>query len=369
MLVSSVQFHWLFYAGRTLPNTFALTIVNVAYSYWMQASSPGSSQSITRRETERQLLRMIDCLVVATVVFRSEILLLLGPIVLLELSMVRIHLVQVILEGLKAGLASLAIALAVDSWFWQQPWMWAEGYVFWFNAVKGNSIAWGVSPWHTYFSTLLPKLSGIALPLALVAVATEQRFRSLKRKSKAYRLLAVILFAALGLTFFVSIARSLISSYNYPGGQALQRLHELELNNFSAAMVHIDGAAAETGCSRFGEVASASSLTASSSPWTYSKDESHENHKDYLQYTHLLTSQPEFHKHDFVILEQIDGFAGVEYVPLGQVKETCPAFCAIGKCKKGELSWEGLKALWNDCSPIQIKTEGKIWIMKRFSAE
>ncbi|KAF9917138.1 hypothetical protein BX616_001837 [Lobosporangium transversale] len=406
MIVSGVQFHWLFYAGRTLPNTFALIVVNVAYSYWMQASSQKS-----RVFTEKCLFRMIDCFVLATVLFRSEILLLLGPIILLELIMARIQLISTILEGMKAGLASLAIAIVVDSWFWRQ-WMWAEGAVFWFNAVQGKSVAWGVSPWHTYFTSLVPKISGIALPLALVAVVIEPRFRRymipatvfvtaysilehkewrfvvytvpilnlgaaitlswvLKQKTLAYRFLVVILFGILGLSFISSTVQSLISSFNYPGGQALQRLHELELPHFSAAMVHIDGAAAETGCSRFGELASSSSPIAPENPWTYSKNESHKKHQDYLHYTHLLTSIPEFHKHDYIVLEQINGFAGLTRTPLSKIKETCPATfkeISTNTERQALLSKDKVIRLWRECSPLQIMTEGKIWIMRRYGA-
>lgn len=150
-------------------------IVNIAYSYWMKAS-PSSRQTVTRRATERSLLRMIDCLVFATVLFRSEVLILMGPIILLELAMTRIGFWTTVLEGIKAGAASVAIAIAIDSWFWQ-TWMWAEGAVFWFNAVEGKSVAWGVSPWYTYFLVLLPKIAGLALPLALAGTVVEQRLR------------------------------------------------------------------------------------------------------------------------------------------------------------------------------------------------
>ncbi|KAK3846785.1 MAG: Alg9-like mannosyltransferase family-domain-containing protein [Linnemannia gamsii] len=419
MVVSASQFHWLFYAGRTLPNTFALSIVNVAYSFWMKAS-PSSYQAVTRRATERSLLRMIDCLVFATVLFRSEVLILMGPIVLLELAMTRIDFWRTVQEGIKAGVVSVAIAVAIDSWFWQ-TWMWAEGAVFWFNAVEGKSVAWGVSPWYTYFLVLLPKITGLALPLALAGTIVEQRLRRyllpagvfvaiysflghkewrfviyvvpllnlgaaitlawvLKRKTIAYKLLALALLGAVGLNFISSVAQSVISSLNYPGGQALQRLHELDLHRFAAATVHIDGAAAETGCSRFGEIGSSATLPTFSydathnppfllhKPWTYSKDESHTHRRDYLGYTHLLTSQPVFHEHDFHVLEQVNGYAGIQRLPLSQIKDNCPRAVKEFVSTVSTSPKESVAAVWAACSPLQVKTEGRIWIMRRNGA-
>ncbi|KAG0209718.1 dolichyl-P-Man:Man(7)GlcNAc(2)-PP-dolichol alpha-1,6-mannosyltransferase [Mortierella sp. GBA30] len=411
MVVSAVQFHWLFYAGRTLPNTFALAIVNVAYSYWLKASTQTS-----RFVTEQKLMRMIDALVLATIIFRSELLLLLGPVVLLELSMTRIRFWRTVQEGFIAGVVSIGLAMAVDSWFWQR-WMWAEGAVFWFNAVLGKSVAWGVSPWYSYFSLLLPKISGLALPLAFGAVVVEQRFRRymlpagifvglysflghkewrfviyvvpilnlgaaimiswiMKRKTLVYRLTTLVVLGALCLSFISSLAQSLISSRNYPGGHALQRLHEIELGQFPAATVHIDGAAAESGCSRFGEIGS--SLTDESAnkypyyPWTYSKDESHKSPKDYLHYTHLLTAKPEFHRHDFEILEQIDGYAGLRPKSLTEIKSECPVALKgffIETENGAQKSLRGrVEGMWTGCSPVGIKMEGSIWIMKRIGA-
>lgn len=157
----------------------------------------------------------------------------------------------------------------------------------------------------------------------------------------------------------------------------------IQMTDCLAATVHIDGAAAETGCSRFGEIGSSATLPTFSydaahnppfllhQPWTYSKDESHSHRRDYLHYTHLLTSQPEFHKDDFVILEQINGYAGIQRVSLSQIKESClhtvkelvsTVSAAVFNPRESAAS------LWTACSPLQVKTEGRIWIMRRVGA-
>ncbi|KAF9584166.1 hypothetical protein BGW38_007352, partial [Lunasporangiospora selenospora] len=192
----------------------------------------------------------------------------------------------------------------------------------------------------------------------------------LKRKTIAYRILALGLFVLLGFNFVTSVLQAIISSENYPGGQALRRLHELELPQFTAAYIHIDGAAAETGCSRFGEIGS----NQETSPWRYSKNESHTSPKDYLHYTHLLTSTPEYHQHDFVVLEAVPGYAGVRRVPSTLVKQSCPTTVQslTDSLKKDGssslLAKETWIKLWEGCSPVQVQLENKIWIMRRFGA-
>ena len=48
------------------------------------------------------------------------------------------------------------LCVGIDSIFWEQG-MWAEGVVFYYNAVLGKSVNWGTSPYYWYFTTAIPK--------------------------------------------------------------------------------------------------------------------------------------------------------------------------------------------------------------------
>ena len=100
--------------------------------------------------------------------------------------------------------------------------------------------------------------------------------------------------------------------------------------------------------------------------WTYSKEENHTSPDQYLQYTHLLTADPEFHKERFVVLEQVDGYAGIGAVSLGQLKKTCRPVDLLSSESSSNRDLKTVVAsVWEACSPIRIKKEGRIWIMKQ----
>ncbi|ORY01945.1 hypothetical protein K493DRAFT_88739 [Basidiobolus meristosporus CBS 931.73] len=257
-LFNMVQFHGIFWISRTLPNMFAYYFVLIAFHFWL-------------KEDHSSRMKMIGWLTFGLVIFRFELVLLLGPIVLLELYRREIGFWETIQQGLLCGLTGLALSLVVDSYFWNQLGMYPEGYVFWFNAVLGKSSEWGVSPFHTYFTGFLPKLLLAAAPLALYGSIVDRRllrylipmvsfivsfsflghkewrfiiycvpifnmaagvglvrlYRTAS-KSQVFKLFHRIAVFSLLLSFIISTSMLLISSQNYPGGVGLLRIHELE---------------------------------------------------------------------------------------------------------------------------------------------
>ncbi|KAI0715822.1 alpha-1,6-mannosyltransferase subunit [Cerioporus squamosus] len=289
VLLTCTQFHLLFWMGRTLPNMFALLPANIAL-YLLIDRAPNST-----RPSKSSVHWAIALLTFTTVVFRSELLLLLGPLVWQAiLRYTTLH--DVIKVGLLSGILSATLTVLVDSYFWQQWLLWPELYGIYFNVLQGKSSDWGTSPTYAYFTSLLPKLLLSSMPLSALGCLLDARIRSLllpylafvglisglahkewrfviyvvpafniaaargavwltsRRKGTLLgRLSFLAVVAMLAGNCFATFLLARSSFANYPGGTALYAFNHL-LHRRSTVLslhVHISNLAAQTGASLF----------------------------------------------------------------------------------------------------------------------
>ncbi|KAK7027254.1 Dol-P-Man:Man(7)GlcNAc(2)-PP-Dol alpha-1,6-mannosyltransferase [Paramarasmius palmivorus] len=290
-LFTITQFHIPFWMGRTLPNMFALFPVNLA-TYCLVDRAPNALWP-----TPKRVYTAIALLVSTSVIFRAEIALLLGPIVLQYWYLRVCTLPGVIKVGFLSALCSIGLTVAVDTYFWQarEP-LWPEFAGIYFNVIQGKSSEWGTSPPWTYFVSYLPKLLLTALPLSLGGMALEGRIRrfllpyvafvflisGLGHKEWRFIVYVVPAFnvsaaraakwmasrpksnfigrlcflgavAAIAINLALTTLTTLASMGNYPGGVALSKFNAY-INSEpqdSAYHVHISNLAAQTGASLF----------------------------------------------------------------------------------------------------------------------
>ncbi|CAN0198666.1 unnamed protein product [Pylaiella littoralis] len=168
--VWALQFHLPFYLSRTLPNVFALCVILLALQAWLRDDVP----------------RTLGLFTLATVVFRCDVVVLLGPLTLQLLLTGRVRPLGVILTGLKWAIPSVLASVLLDSALWGR-WVWPESQVLLFNTVDNRSSEWGEMPFYWYFVSALPRaLSGTALlvPLGLLRDPT-QPFEVFRRPAGA----------------------------------------------------------------------------------------------------------------------------------------------------------------------------------------
>ncbi|ODA76568.1 hypothetical protein RJ55_07838 [Drechmeria coniospora] len=285
------QFHVVYYATRTLPNMFAFGLSTLAFAFLLPRSDP--------RQGRVRLKQAIGLLVFATAIFRSELAIFLAVLGLEFLVSKRMTLRELVTTFLGSFVAALAMSIPVDSYFWQKP-VWPELWGFYYNAILGSSSDWGVSPWHYYFTSALPRLllSVSSIPLIMLALwlpGTSRQARPLVLPSLLY--IAIYSFqphkearfifyvippltgaAALGANYIFareskssfytfgklcitlsimasaagSVAMLLLSSLSYPGGDAVAQLFAIA-NADPTAFVHADVLTCMTGLTRFGQ--------------------------------------------------------------------------------------------------------------------
>jgi len=170
-LVFVVQFHLPFYASRALPNTFALQLSSLALAAYIEGQ---------RGAQHRWACGAVQLLSVCAAVVRCEIVLWLLCLclqlgVLPGRSISPFRLARWVAA---AAVPAVVLSVSVDSALWQGtsytrrvpylnwPLIWPEGMVFYFNGVDQRSQEWGVSPWHWYVTSALPR----AVPIGLLGV-------------------------------------------------------------------------------------------------------------------------------------------------------------------------------------------------------
>lgn len=252
----------------------------------------------------------VSLLVFAAAIFRSEVALLLATTGLYLLVTGQSTIPRLVRPFLISFAVALAVSVPLDSYFWQKP-LWPELWGFYYNAVLGSSSNWGVSPWHFYFTSALPRLLVnplaivLLIPLALAHPATSRVARGLvippllfvgiyslqphkearfvfyavppltaaaaqgadhvfarRAKSPLHALASLALVLSVLGAFAASTAMLLLSSLNYPGGDALRQLRALVgtgpsrgLSPASASVtaVHTDVLSCMTGVTLFGQ--------------------------------------------------------------------------------------------------------------------
>ncbi|KAK0631902.1 Alg9-like mannosyltransferase family-domain-containing protein [Immersiella caudata] len=294
LLLQASQFHIIFYASRTLPNMFAFGLTTLAFAFLIPPKQPKST-------APRQRLS-ITLFVFAAAIFRSEIVLLLAVTVLYLLIIPATSLERVIYPFFVAMFVSLLITVPVDSYFWQKR-LWPELWGFYYNAILGSSSLWGVSPWHYYFTSALPRLLNgfpfllllpfsfrhpalsprakrltipsllfvaiyslqphkearfifyVVPPLTAAAALSASYLFAHRSKSAFTALLTAALVLAILASFASSTVMLLISSLNYPGGEALSYLRSIVQSTPDSSPVvpvHADVLSCMTGVTLFG---------------------------------------------------------------------------------------------------------------------
>ncbi|KAJ8144380.1 hypothetical protein OY671_002515 [Metschnikowia pulcherrima] len=300
MLLS--QFHLIFYASRTLPNFVVLPLVNFGLSKVLIGDLSG-----------------LTWLAFSGAVFRLEVGVFATIIALVSsLVFGQSNLFQGVFMLAVGTIVGLTLTYTVDSYFWGTTSL-PEVQAFVFNVVQGKSVEWGVEPYSAYFTKYIinffrpphvlvlavfgllrdpagtgplnPEKKVVTHParnslrilgvsaLLFVSVMSFQPHKEWRfiiyvapvftllaghgfaylwyknAASYAHRLLVLLVIGSTFVSLAISSFMAFASSYNYPGGGAIQYVNKLvsQAPSNKNITIHMDVPACMTGITHFTE--------------------------------------------------------------------------------------------------------------------
>lgn len=317
----------------------------------------------------------IYVLTFTAIVFRSEIAILLATQVCSLVLQRRASIYRdIIPAGVLAAAVGLLVTVPIDSYFWLRFPLWPELAGFYFNAIEGKAVQWGSSPWWFYFGNSIPRLLmnpltwQLCIPLALGMRATRKQSLDMlapllafvsvyslqphkewrfiiyvipgltavaamganwiwtrRTKSAVYWFLSMALIASTLATLAVSLVMLTVSRLNYPGAEALMRVHQLGNKSQIIINVHMDTLSCTTGITRFLEVPASSSLTEPGQTlWMYDKTEDEDILSEphfWKRFDYVLAEQPEKVIGNWETVDIVEGFGGIEIARLEQQEQ------------------------------------------------
>ena len=326
---------------------------------------PHAGRSPAARSSRQRQKFALSLLTIAGIIFRSEIAVLLASqtLYLYFRSYIRLPILPIISAGVLGAFIGLTLTVPIDSFFWQHWPLWPEMTGFIYNIVEKQSSNWGTSPWHFYFTSALPRLLfnpfvyQICLPFTLsisilrrqaldillpnllflavysfqphkewrfiiyvvppvlaVASAGATWIWARRAKSFVYRVLSLALMASTLASFIASFGMLAVSRLNYPGAEALNRLHVLAGNDTGVVKVHMDTLACMTGVTRFMERTPPVLGDAQGAFWVYDKTEEEEKLLDPLfwkGFDYALAERPERVIGSWHVLSTVEGYSGI----------------------------------------------------------
>lgn len=331
-LIMITQFHFMFYMTRPLPNIFALVLVLLALSCWIRG----------------QHIIFLLCSGAAIIIFRAELVLYLGLILLVELHQRRLTVKKLLLFGIPMAVVLVGATVCIDSCFWQRL-IWPEAEVLWYNTILNKSSHWGTQPFLWYFYSALPRCLLFSLflvpvgwmiapqtrillapPLLFVllysvlphkelrfiiyvipvlnvaAACAINKLMNNRHKSKILSLVALTTVLHLLGNIIATCFFLYISHHNYPGGVAIMNIHNAKLSSQDIRL-HIDVASAQTGVSRF---------TQMYPNWQYSKEEElTPAGEKMMTFTHLLIGNQTvlpLYQHSHKIISTVQSFHNIK---------------------------------------------------------